>query len=501
MGSLTGSNLNSFPQSRHESNENVNANANEAFNKQILHNGLNSALKDLATEEEDDDEDIENKSNMPKTIAQLLVRQRKERNQLETDLKKELNDCSVAFDAKMDELNETQKKQLEILMTEQERQLKEMIEAQEKEIIFEETMNENEMRMLIERRILNSVLETVSDGIIGITTSGIVIRFNHAAEVIFGYKANEILGKNIKLIVPQPHNAKHDSYLKNYLSTGVRKVIGIGQKLIGRRKDGTLVPVFLAVSEVKEHGQHMFTGIVHDLTDEVNAKNVWNLQHDQRKEEIKACEAMIQKYNNHRITLLKEILPPVVSAKVIEGKRVNSETFESASVLFFDIVGYEDIASSLPAQDNVEILNQLHYGIDQVISQYEAFKCQSTGIPFIKKGVSFQIASGLPNRNKNHATELVQLGLHIIKTIRSFEYKSNPIKLCARVGMHSGEVTAGIVGTDIPKYYLTGKTIQLADEVRNSSLPGRFHITSATEESIQTDNTFKIEASKAVLII
>ena len=431
-------------------------------NKLNLNTGLRSLMNDRATEEdEEEEEEVDTNINMPRSIAQLMTRQRKEANTLAAEIKKETNDCKVAFGAKLDELLEGQKRDMESLITEQERLLKEMKEVQEKEILFEETMTANEMKMLIERRLLNSVLQTVSDGIISISPIGTLIRFNHAAEVIFGYKASEVLGKNIRDLVPNEHTALHDGYLKAYLTTGIKKVIGIGRTLEGKRKDGSLVPVKLSVGEVKERGEHMFTGIVHDLSEEVRVKNLQKEKDLIKQKELEDFVSMLNTENTRCSNLLSQILPPAVSKQLLNGKKVVPEEFDSVTILYFDIVGYTKISSQVAPTEIVALLNSLYNGIDSVIAQYDAYKVETVGD-------CFMIASGAPKKNKNHALEITKMALHLIATVASFVYAPKPeIKINIRLGIHSGMVVGGVVGDKMPRYCLFGETVQIASKMES----------------------------------
>ncbi len=114
---------------------------------------------------------------------------------------------------------------------------------------------------------LRAVLDTAVDGIILIDTDGIVQIFNPACEKLFGYAAAEVIGQNVKLLMPAPFHDAHDSYLANYRQTGTRKIIGIGREVVGRRKDGTTFPMHLSVGEATQNGDRFFVGIVHDLSE------------------------------------------------------------------------------------------------------------------------------------------------------------------------------------------------------------------------------------------
>ncbi|MBX3396621.1 MAG: PAS domain S-box protein [Phycisphaerae bacterium] len=114
---------------------------------------------------------------------------------------------------------------------------------------------------------LRAIVETAVDGIITIDSEGVVETMNPAAERMFGFTGDELIGRNITELMPEPYRSKHDSYLQRYLTTGERRIIGIGREVLGLRRDGSTFPMELAVSEMHLNGRRMFTGIVRDITE------------------------------------------------------------------------------------------------------------------------------------------------------------------------------------------------------------------------------------------
>lgn len=111
-----------------------------------------------------------------------------------------------------------------------------------------------------------AIFDTVIDGIITIDKEGSIKAFNHSAEQIFGYLAAEVMGLNINILMPEPYHTQHDDYLRNYLKTGVGKIIGTGREVIAKRKNGELFPMELGISLLQLEHETMFVGLVRDIT-------------------------------------------------------------------------------------------------------------------------------------------------------------------------------------------------------------------------------------------
>ena len=112
-----------------------------------------------------------------------------------------------------------------------------------------------------------AILETAVDAIITIDERGLIESLNSAAERLFGYSAAELIGQNVKILMPAPYRQEHDTYLYNYLHTGQKKIIGIGREVVGQRKDGTTFPMDLAVSEVILGDRRLFTGVARNISE------------------------------------------------------------------------------------------------------------------------------------------------------------------------------------------------------------------------------------------
>jgi PAS domain S-box-containing protein len=104
-------------------------------------------------------------------------------------------------------------------------------------------------RALAER--LRSIIDSAVDGIIVIDQSGRIESFNPAAERLFGYSQSEVVGRNVKVLMPSPYHEEHDGYLTRYLTTGEARIIGIGREVTGRRRDGSVFPVHLSVGQMR----------------------------------------------------------------------------------------------------------------------------------------------------------------------------------------------------------------------------------------------------------
>lgn len=170
---------------------------------------------------------------------------------------------------------------------------------------------------------LKAIFETVIDGILTINEQGIVDSMNPAAARLFGYSEKEVIGNNVSMLMPEPYRGEHDGYLTRYLSTKVPHIIGIGREVEGLRKDGSIFPLRLAVSEVELGERRVFTGIIHDLTDvhEANEK-ITSLN-----QKLEAQNEELEKKVEERTDKLAKVVDQLLST----NKKLGDEIMERHS--------------------------------------------------------------------------------------------------------------------------------------------------------------------------
>ena len=161
--------------------------------------------------------------------------------------------------------------------------------------------------------LFRAVIEAALDAIVVIDRNGAIRSVNKASEQIFGYATEELVGRNVNILMPEPYAGEHDGYLANYLRTGQKKIIGIGREVAGQRKDGSVFPMDLAVGEAETNGETIFVGIIRDISERKAADLA------QRESELR----------------LRSILDTVPDAIVVIDERGTIQSFSPAAVRLF----------------------------------------------------------------------------------------------------------------------------------------------------------------------
>jgi two-component system, LuxR family, sensor kinase FixL len=185
-----------------------------------------------------------------------------------------------------------------------------------------------------------SVVESAVDGIVVIDARGHIEAFNPAAERLFGYREQEVVGQNVNVLMPAPYHEEHDGYLARYLATGVQRIIGIGREVTGRRRDGSTFPLHLSVGEMVTGAERRFTGILHDLSARVR------MEQQLREQASLACLGEMAALIAHEV---KNPLAGIRGAVQVIGGRlpVDSRDAAVAKEIVARIDGLNDLVKDL----------------------------------------------------------------------------------------------------------------------------------------------------------
>lgn len=143
------------------------------------------------------------------------------------------------------------------------------------------------------RARLQAILDSAVDGIVTIDEHGTIGSFNAAAESMFGYRASEVVGRDVSILMPPPYGQEHRGYLESYRRTGAAKIIGVGREVAARRRDGRVFPVHISVSEARAGGRRIFTGIIRDVTGLKEAEAALRRERDFAESLVQNAQAIV----------------------------------------------------------------------------------------------------------------------------------------------------------------------------------------------------------------
>jgi len=301
---------------------------------------------------------------------------------------------------------------------------------------------EAEARLADREGKLRSILETAADGIITIDEKGTALSFNPAARRIFGYTSEEVIGNNINMLMPSPYHEEHDSYLNNYIDTGVKKILGIGREVKGKRKDGTVFPLDLAVSEMRSGQEHIFTGIVRDVTDRKAAE-----------EALKKARAEAEQANNAKSEFLAsmshEIRTPMNAilgmADLLWETELDSEqknyisTFQRAGSSLLSLIN--DILDVSKIEAGHLELEKVPFDLREIVektSEIMAIRAHEKGLE-----LTHHIKNNVPTNLLGDGDRLSQILINLIGNAIKFTEKGEigvTVTLNEEAGTESGDV-------------------------------------------------------------
>lgn len=319
----------------------------------------------------------------------------------------------------------------------------------------------------IELDLLNSeakaraILDTTIDSIISINTCGLIELFNPAAERLFEYTPNEVIGKNVKMLMSHPHSDNHDEYIGCFLRTGIKKIIGYGREVVGKKKSGALFDMELSISEVFLHDKKIFTATIRDITKRIQDKKELEMSKKELEQALMIKNNFLAKMSHELRTPMNGILgmSNILLNMDLTAEQTDMVTtiIESGEILLNvvnDILDFSKIAAEKLELEyvnfNLQVL--IEQVIDMMIGQARLKKLDLSflipnDIPIFLIGDPLKIRQILTNII-NNAIKFTNTG-HIfvsLKLLNTFDMKIDLLIEVIDTGI-------GILDTDLPRLF------------------------------------------------
>ncbi|KAL0477866.1 hypothetical protein AKO1_010388 [Acrasis kona] len=309
-----------------------------------------------------------------------------------------------------------------------------------------------------------ALIELSTIPIIGIDQNANIQIFNKPACDSFGYTLDEVVGQNVKMLMPHSVAVHHDKYMERYIKTGQKTVVDKTRIEQAMRKNGELFPVEMKVTEIKLNTHNgtnrVFVGYIRDMSSVLTSDE-----------------------QNRRSRLSEQVFPPSIAYRFANDQVIN-DRHESVSILFSDIVGFTSMSSKISPETLVQILDAIFKKFDDgLLLEFSLEKIKTIGD-------AYMVCAGIPNEYKGHADHAVMAGLKMHKLIAEVneQYKHIlPQELMVRVGINSGSVLASIVGSKKPLYDIFGDSVNVASRMESNGEPGKVHISCTTFELLSLD--------------
>ncbi len=286
-----------------------------------------------------------------------------------------------------------------------------------------------------------------------------LIYINSAFETITGYSKKETLGKNCRFLQGKKTSPASVSFLRKAVKEGKDCTV----TLLNYRKDGTPFWNELTISPIynQENKLTHFIGIQSDVTERINANKALKLE----------------KAKSER--LLLNILPKAIVQKLKQVQDSVAEQFESATILFADIVGFTPLSAQMKPLELIALLNDIFSAFDRLADKHEVEKIKTIGD-------AYMVAGGIPIPQENHVFAIANMALDLQIAIKHFQQKTGkPFQI--RIGINTGSVVAGVIGQKKFIYDLWGDAVNIASRMESHGKAGHIQVTEVVYEHLKSD--------------
>lgn len=328
---------------------------------------------------------------------------------------------------------------------------------------------------------LEAILESANDAVISIDSSGIVSLWNRAAEDMFGYTADQMVGEPLHAIIPERFHEGHDAGIERVSSGGEHHVIGKTVELAAINSEGHELPIELSLATWESEGKRFYSGIVRDITERKVAEHalqVANKSLNQKNEQLKALSGKLAKY------LSRQVYDSIFEGRTeVEVKSYRKEL----TVFFSDIEGFTDLTDRLEAEQISDILNGYLSEMSQIADEFGG-----TIDKFIGDGVMIFFGDPETKGRREDALACVRMALRMRARIaelrKSWADLTGPDPLHVRIGINTGYCTVGNFGSeDRLDYTIVGGAVNVASRLESTAAPDQIQISHATYSLVKDE--------------
>jgi len=332
---------------------------------------------------------------------------------------------------------------------------------------------------------MKQILDSALDGVISMDQAGNVTTWNPQAEVIFGWTSEEVLGNKLsEYIIPPEYRNAHEKGLQRFMTTGEYKVLHSRIEITAIRKDGVVIPVELTILPIKTENTYSFSAFIRDISEQKQAEELLKNYNQSLREEVsKQTQELAEKNdelliaNRETERLLDTILPKSISHRLKNGEKLIAEKFPHTTILFADLAGFTEYAKSSDPVKIVQLLSTIFTEFDTIAERYGLEKIKTIGD-------AYMVASGVPEYQEHHAYLITKFAIDCSQWFIGFK-ELNGLNLQMRIGIHTGETVAGVIGTKKIAYDVWGDVVNTASRMESHGSPGKIHISKEMKSALE----------------
>ena len=336
------------------------------------------------------------------------------------------------------------------------------------------TSEKEKQSILIEStKRMEEVFNASFDALFTISSEGIIIMVNDVASTVFGWTKEEFIGQNITIIMPKEHAEHHNEYLKHYLETGIKKMIGTQREVEAKRKDGTLFPCILGLAELSatRTGKRQFVGYIKDVT-------------------VQKRVMMAEAEREAADSLLHNILPEHIAHRLKVDPGHIADHYDNTTICFADICGFTDRADKMTPIELVSELNDLFSRFDKLVDHYGLNKVKTIGDCYMVTSIPSNELAELDGRAG--CQRVCRFALDLLKAVTEFNMTGPQHgQLELRVGIAIGSVVAGVVGTHRFLFDMWGDAVNVAARMEQLGVASQIQVTREVVDSVSNDFSFE----------